>query len=76
MDHGRLSCAGCGRRITACVTCGKQRCPDPTCHDCLAERTGLPPSVVWLVTNGKDSTPSEGGAAMPVVVPEYTDVLE
>jgi hypothetical protein len=75
MDQNRLSCAACGRNIPACVTCGKRLCPDPVCHDCLAERTGLPVNVVWIVTKG-DETTAGGSTARPVVVPEFTDVPE
>jgi len=76
MDQSGLSCAGCGGTIPACVTCGKRWCPDPICHECLAERTGLPTNVVWIVSEGGAETPSADGDARPVIVPEYTEVPE
>ena len=49
MDRSRLACANCGKGIPACATCGKQGCADPTCYECLAERTGLPQNALRII---------------------------
>jgi hypothetical protein len=53
MDQSRLACASCGRNIPACATCGRQGCPDPACHECLAERTGLPQNALWVIRQAR-----------------------
>src|SRR5438105_7479553 len=50
----RLSCAGCGRRIPMCATCGTHGCLDPTCYACLALRTGFPRTALWITPLDED----------------------